>query len=67
VDLGTLRRIAWLCLTQEDDVLPEVEVDEDFRQRPAYQEGYLTDQPDLSRYDQPDDDQQEEDEDDQPF
>ena len=24
VDLATLRRIAWLCLTQEDDVLPEV-------------------------------------------
>jgi transposase len=69
VDLGTLRRIAWLCLTQEDDALPEVEVDEEFRQRPAYQEGYLTDQPDLSVYDQPNDDQEEEeeDEDDQPF
>jgi hypothetical protein len=52
VDLATLRRIAWLCLSQEQDVLPEVEVDEDFRQRPAYQEGYLTDQPDLSVYDQ---------------
>ena len=52
LDLATLRRIAWLCLTQEDDPLPEVEVDEDFRQRPAYQEGYLTDQPDLSVYDQ---------------
>lgn len=67
VDLGTLRRIAWLCLSQEDEVLPEVEVDDEFRQRPAYQEGYLTDPPDLSRYDQADDAQPEEDDDDQPF
>jgi transposase len=72
VDLVTLRRIAWLCLTQEDDPLPEVEVDEEFRQRPAYQEGYLTDQPDLSLYDQLNDDQEEEEEqkeeeDDEPF
>ena len=73
VDLATLRRIAWLCLTQEDGVLPEVDVDEDFRQRPAYQEGYLTDQPDLSVYDQLNDEQQEqqeqqeENEDDEPF
>ncbi len=52
LDLATLRRIAWLCLSQEDDALPEVEVDDDFRQRPAYQEGYLTDPPDLSQYDQ---------------
>jgi hypothetical protein len=52
VDLTTLRRIAWLCLSQDQDPLPEPEVDEDFRQRPAYQEGYLTDQPDLSVYDQ---------------
>jgi len=67
VELATLRRIAWLCVTQEDDPLPEVEVDEDFRQRPAYLEGYLTDQPDLSVYDQLSDDQEEEDEDDPPF
>ena len=52
VDLATIRRIAWLCLSQEQDVLPEPEVDEDFQQRPAYQEGCLTDQPDLSVYDQ---------------
>ncbi len=64
VELATLRRIAWLCLGQPQAVLPEVEVDEDFRQRPAYQEGYLTDQPDLSVYDQPrDDDLQENDDD----
>lgn len=65
VDLATLRRIAWLCLGQPQDVLPEVEVDEDFRQRPAYREGYLTDQPDLSVYDQPEEDDPREDDNDQ--
>jgi hypothetical protein len=67
VDLATLRRIAWLCLSQEENVLPEPEVDEDFRQRPAYQEGYLTDHPDLSVYDQLSEEQEKEDEDDEPF
>jgi hypothetical protein len=52
VDLATLGRIAWLCLSQVDDVLPEADVAEDYQQRPAYQEGCLTDQPDLSIYDQ---------------
>jgi hypothetical protein len=52
VDLATLRRIAWLCISQAGDVLPEAEVDDDFQQRPAYQEGCLTDLPDLSVYDQ---------------
>jgi len=67
VELATVRRIAWLCLSQEADVLPEPEVDEDFRQRPAYQEGYLTDQPDLSVYDQLNEENNEEEEDDKPF
>ena len=67
VELATLRRIAWLCLTQEEDALPEIEVDEDFRQRPAYQEGYLTDPPDLSKYDQLSEKKEEEDENDEPF
>ena len=67
VELATLRRIAWLCLSQEEDVLPEPEVDEDFRQRPAYQEGYLTDQVDLSVYDQLNEEKKEEDEHDEPF
>lgn len=58
VDLATIRRIAWLCLSQEEHALPEPEVDEDFRQRPAYQEGYLTDPPDLSVYDQESQDQE---------
>ena len=52
VDLATVRRIAWLCISQSADVLPQVDVDEDFQQRPAYQEGNLTDQPDLTIYDQ---------------
>jgi len=52
VDLATLRRIAWLCMSQGEDVLPRAEVDEDFQQRPAYQEGCLTEEPDLSVYDQ---------------
>lgn len=52
VDLGTLDRIAWLCLSQADVVLPVLDVDDDFRERPAYQEGYLTEVPDLSVYDQ---------------
>jgi len=56
IHIDTLRRIAWFCMSQTDQRLPEVDVDETFRQRPAYQEGFLTDQPDLSIYDQiPDD------------
>jgi len=68
VDLATVRRIAWLCMDQEGGVLPQADVDEDFRQRPAYQEGFLTDQPDLSVYDQFVQDQEdEENPDDIPF
>jgi transposase len=65
VDLATLRRITWLCISQQEDVLPEADVDEDFQLRPAYQEGCLTDEPDLSVYDQLPD-ENEEDEDDNP-
>jgi hypothetical protein len=64
VDLATVRRIAWLCMGQEEGVLPQADVDEDFRQRPAYQEGCLTDQPDLSVYDQLIEVEEKEDEDD---
>jgi hypothetical protein len=70
LDLATLRRIAWICLTQEDAPPADVEVEEDFQQRPAYQEGYLTDQPDLSVYDQFNEEEKTEDEggeDDKPF
>ena len=51
VELETLRRIAWLCLSQGEYPLPDAVVDEDFQQRSAYQEGCLTDEPDLSIYD----------------
>jgi hypothetical protein len=51
VQLETLRRIAWLCISQGEYPLPDAVVDEDFQQRPAYQEGCLTDEPDLSIYD----------------
>jgi hypothetical protein len=53
VQMETLQRIAWLCTSQGQEPLPDVEVDESFRQRPAYQEGFLTDEPDLSVYDEP--------------
>ena len=54
-----------ICISQEDDVLPQADVDQDFQQRPAYQEGCLTDQPDLSVYDQMfEEKEEEEDEDD---
>jgi hypothetical protein len=53
VQRETLQRIAWFCLSQGQLPLPEVEVDESYRQRPAYEDGYLTDEPDLSQYDPP--------------
>jgi len=49
----TLQRIAWFCLSQNGLDLPDVEIDEEYRQRAAYLEGYITDEPDLSRYDEP--------------
>lgn len=49
--LETIERIAVLCMGQGEALLPFVEVDEGFRDREAYQEGHLTDQPDLSIYD----------------
>jgi len=55
VELQTLQRIAWFCMSQGEEHLPYADVDESFRQRPAYQEGCLTDEPDLSRYDCPED------------
>jgi hypothetical protein len=51
VERETLERIAWFCLSQGEHPLPDVEVDESYRQRPAYEEGFLTDEPDLSCYD----------------
>jgi hypothetical protein len=53
VQISTLERITWLCMSQSRHHLPYVDFDENFRQRPAYQEGCLTDEPDLSRLDPP--------------
>jgi hypothetical protein len=53
VELPALHRIAWFCLSLGEERSFDVEVDESFRERPAYQEGCLTDEPDLSLYDQP--------------
>lgn len=52
VDLSTIRRIAWMFISQQEDLLPDADVDEGLHQRPAYQDGYLTEEPDLSVYDQ---------------
>ncbi len=49
--LETLRRIAFLCITADENPLPVVDVDETFREREAYLEGRLTDAPDFSPYD----------------
>lgn len=48
--LETLERIALLLL--DDTALPDPLVDPELEKRPTYQEGSLTDTPDLSRYDQ---------------
>jgi transposase len=51
--LQTLERIALLLLREGQAELPLAEVDEAYLQRPAYQEGSLTDLPDLSCYQDP--------------
>ena len=38
-------------MSQEEERLPDIDIDANYRERPAYQEGCLTDQPDLSQYD----------------
>jgi transposase len=48
--LETIERIASLCMSQGADRLPCVEIDEGFRERETYRQGELTDQPDLSIY-----------------
>jgi hypothetical protein len=60
VHLDTLQRIAWFCLSQGEEHVLDVDVDESFRERPAYQEGCLTDEPDLSIYDPPENEDEEE-------
>jgi transposase len=49
--IETIERIAVIYMRQGIEKLPFVEVDEAFRERDAYQQGFLTDQPDLSIYD----------------
>lgn len=51
-DLETLRRMARLLMSQGEWDLSGVEVDENFREREAYQQGSLTDAPDFSLYDE---------------
>jgi hypothetical protein len=51
-NLESLERIALLYLRESDTELPLADVDESFLQRAAYQEGALTDLPDLSTYQQ---------------
>jgi transposase len=51
-DLKTLERIAHLYLQEAPSPLPLPAIDESFRDRPAYQEGSLTDTPNLSGYDE---------------
>lgn len=46
-DLPTLQNIAWLYLQQGPGQVPLAEIDAAFRQREAYQEGCLTDPPEL--------------------
>jgi len=48
--IDTIERIALLLLSQGMDPLPWAEVDDSFQQRPAYQDGALTEAPDLSIY-----------------
>ena len=49
-NIETIERIAFLCMRQGTEKLPSVEIDEGFREREAYLQGHLTDQPDLSKY-----------------
>lgn len=49
-DIPTLTRIAALLLQQDGQVLPPQALDEDYRDRPEYREGAVTDPPDFSGY-----------------
>lgn len=50
VRIETVRRIALGYLHEGAQALPCVEVDENFRERPSYEAGRLTDEPDFSPY-----------------
>jgi hypothetical protein len=49
-DLATVQKIALLLLKDGGAPLPLPSIDESFRDRPTYQQGSLTDSPDLSQY-----------------
>ena len=53
-DMTVVERIAWLCTTEGQPWIADVEVDDNYRERPSYLEGRITDAPDLSIYDQVD-------------
>ena len=52
-NLETVERIAWLYLQQGAGELPPAAIDESFKERPTYQEGSLTEPPDLTLYQDP--------------
>lgn len=49
-DFETIERIALLHITEGLDILSSADIDPSFRDRPAFQDGALTDAPDLSAY-----------------
>jgi hypothetical protein len=51
LDMATIQRIAWFCMSQGEERFWDVDIDDEYHERPAYQEGCLTDEPDLSIYD----------------
>jgi hypothetical protein len=51
LEMATVQRIAWFCMSQGEERFFDVDVDDSYHKRPAYQEGCLTDEPDLSIYD----------------
>jgi hypothetical protein len=50
--IAVIRRIAQMYLSQGAAGLPRVDVDESFREREAYVEGRLSEEPDFSSYDE---------------
>ncbi len=49
-DVGTIQRISTLIMNHDGQSTPWVEIDETYQQRDSYQQGRLTDIPDLSVY-----------------
>ena len=51
--LETMQRMAGLLLRKDPGPIPTTALDPHWKERPAYQEGFLTEPPDLSRYQTP--------------